>query len=79
VGGVGAGGYWGAGDVAGVSLMNGLSENAIDDGLDPPEEGGRESRVPSGEPSGVKMAGCSVAADVRVNRPCALRSRGTAH
>ena len=75
--GAGAGGYWGAGDVAGVSLRNGLSENVIDDGLDPPEEGGGELRVPSGEPSGVKTAGCSVAADVRVNRPCVLRSRGT--
>ena len=79
VGGAGAGGYWGAGDVAGVLLMNGLSENAIDDGLDPPEEGGRESRVPSGEPSGVKTAGRSIAADVRVNRPCVLRSHGPAH
>ena len=78
VGGAGTGGYWGAGDVAGVSLINGLSENVIDDGLDPPEEGGRESRVPSGEPSGVKTAGRSVVVDGRANRPCWLRSRGAA-
>ena len=65
--GAGAGGYWGAGDMAGVSLRNGLSKNVIDDGLDLPEEGGGELRVPSREPSGVKTAGRSVAADVHVN------------
>ena len=64
--------------MAGVSLINGLSENVIDDGLDPPEEGGRESRVPSGEPSGVKTAGRSVVVGGRANRPCWLRSRGAA-
>ena len=78
VGSAGVGARWGAGDVAGVSLMNGLSENVSEDGLDPPEEGGKELRVPSGEPSGVKTAGRSVVADVRANRPCVLRSRGTA-
>jgi len=71
-----AGASWGAGDVAGVLFMKGLSENVSDDGLDPTEEGGRELRVPSGEPSGVKAAGRSVVADVRVNRPCVLRIRG---
>ena len=44
------------GDVAGVLFVKGLSENVSDDGLDP-TEGGRELRVPSGEPSGVKAAG----------------------
>ena len=56
--------------------MKGLSENASDDGLDPTEDDGKELRVPSGEPSGVKTAGRSVVADVRVNRPCELRIRG---
>jgi hypothetical protein len=65
--------------VAGVSLINRLSENVIEDGLDPPEEGGRESRVPSGEPLGVKMAGHSIlAANVRTNQPCVLRILGVA-
>jgi hypothetical protein len=62
--------------VAGVLLANGLSENVSDDGLDPIDDGGNETRVPSGEPSGVKTAWRSVVADVRVNRPCELRSRG---
>jgi len=48
---------WGAGDVAGVSSVKGLSENVSDDGLDPIEDGGKDTRVPFGEPSGVKMAG----------------------
>jgi len=62
--------------VAGVLLANGLSENVSDDGLDLIDDGGNETRVPSGEPSGVKTAWRSVVADVRVNRPCELRSRG---
>jgi hypothetical protein len=65
--------------VAGVLLANGLSENVSDDGLDPIDNGGSETRVPSGEPSGVKTFGWSVVADVRVNRPCELRSLGTVH
>ena len=62
--------------MAGVLLVNGLSENVRDDGLDPIDNGGSETRVPSGEPSGVKMFGWSVVADVRVNQPCELRSLG---
>ena len=67
---------WGAGDVAGVLSVKGLSENVSDDGLDPIEDGGKDMRVPFGEPSGVKMAGRSVVADVHVNLLCELRSRG---
>ena len=63
--------------MAGVSLTNGLSDDEREDGLDSLEDGGNESRVPSGELSGVKMAGRSVlAADVRTNRPCVLRTLG---
>ena len=65
--------------MAGVLLANGLSENVSDDGLDPIDNGGSETRVPSGEPSGVKMFGWSVVADVHVNRPCELRSLGAVH
>ena len=64
--------------MAGVLLMNGLSENVSEDGLDPPEEGGKELRVLSGEPSGVKTAGCSLVADVCENQPCVLRNHGMA-
>jgi len=46
----------GTGDVAGVSSGRGLSEKVRDDGLDPTDEGGKELRVPGGEPSGVKIA-----------------------
>ena len=52
-----AGASWGAGDVVGILFVKGLSENVSDDGLDLIEEGGRELRVPSREPSGVKTAG----------------------
>ena len=38
-------------------FVKGLSENMSDDGLDLIKEGGRELRVPSREPSGVKTAG----------------------
>jgi hypothetical protein len=68
---------WGAGDVAGVSL-NGLSEKVSEDTLDPLDDDGNELRVPSGEPSGVRTAGCSVVVGARVNRPCELRIRGAA-
>ena len=54
-GGAGAG-CIGAGDVAGVSSRKGLSENVIDNGLDPVDEGGNELRIPDGEPSGVNTA-----------------------
>jgi hypothetical protein len=64
---------WGVGDVAGVSLMDGLSESVSDDSLDLLDDSGNESRVPSGEPSGVKMAGRSVlAVEVHMNWPCVL-------
>jgi hypothetical protein len=43
--------------VAGVLCWKGLSENVRDDGLELGEDGGRELRVPVGEPSGVKIAG----------------------
>jgi len=43
--------------VAGVLRWKGLSENVIEDGLELFEDGGRELRVPVGEPSGVKIAG----------------------
>lgn len=59
------GGSSGAGDVAGVSSGRGLSENVTDDGLDPIDEGGKELRVPGGEPSGVNTAWRSVVAAVR--------------
>ena len=66
-----------AGDVAGVLCVNGLSENAIDDGLDSEDEGGSELRVPAGEPSGVKFAGRSVVAARCWNLPCEFRKRGS--
>ena len=68
----------GAGDVAGVSSMNGLSEKVSEDTLDPLEDGGNESRVLSGEPSGVKTAGCNVTVDARANLPCRLQIHGVA-
>jgi hypothetical protein len=43
--------------VAGVLLVNGLSENVSDEGLDSGVDDGGESRVLLGEPSGVKTAG----------------------
>jgi hypothetical protein len=61
--------------MAGVLLVKGLSENVSDDRLDP-EDGVKELRVPSGEPSGVKTAGRSVVADVHTNQPCWLRTFG---
>jgi hypothetical protein len=65
----------GAGDVAGVSLRDGFSENVMSDGLEGSEEDGKELRVPVGEPSGVNTAGRSVLAVVRcVNRPCEFRN-----
>jgi hypothetical protein len=64
----------GAGDVAGVSVGDGRSENVIDDGVDAVDEG-NEPRVPTGDPSGVKLAGRSVVAAVRrVNWPRVFRS-----
>ena len=53
----GSRGGCGTGDVAGVLFVKGLSENAIDDGLDSEDDDGNELRVPAGEPSGVKVAG----------------------
>ena len=50
-----------AGDVAGVSSRKGLSENVIDNGLYPVDEGGSELRVPDGEPSRVNIACCGCA------------------
>jgi hypothetical protein len=73
----GSGGCCGAGDMAGVLPAKGLSENAIDDGLDSVDEGGKELRVPAGEPSGVKDAGRSVVAVCRWNLPCEFRKRGS--
>jgi len=46
----------GAGDMAGVLSGRGLSEKVRDDGLDPTDEGGKELKVPGGEPLGVKTA-----------------------
>jgi hypothetical protein len=66
----GAGSCCGAGDVGGVLLGNGLSENVSDEGLDAGVDDGREWRVLLGEPSGVKKAGRSVAVIVHMNRPC---------
>jgi len=64
-----------AGDVAGVSLGDGLSENEMDDGLEGTEEDGRELRVPVGEPSGVNTVGRSMLAVVRcVKRPREFRN-----
>ena len=54
-GGGGGAGCMGAGDMAGVSSGKGLSENVIDNGLDPVDEGGSELRVPDGEPSVVNI------------------------
>ena len=63
--------------MAGMSLTNRLSDDESDDGLDSLEDGGRELRVPSGEPSEVKMAGRSVVVvDVHTNRLCVLRILG---
>ena len=45
-----------AGDMAGVLSGRGLSEKVRDDGLDLTDEGGKELRVPGGEPAGVKTA-----------------------
>jgi len=51
-----------------------------DDGLELGDDGGRELRVPVGEPSGVKIAGWSVvAAECRVNWPFLFRSCGSVH
>jgi hypothetical protein len=69
----------GAGDVAGVLrllLGRGLSEKVTDDGLDSIEESGDELRVPAGELSGVKMAGRSVVATLRLNWPLEFRKCG---
>ena len=66
--------------MAGVSLTNGLSDDESDDGLDSLKDSGRESRVLSGEPSGVKMAGHSVVvAYVCTNQPCVLQILGVMH
>ena len=73
-----AGACWGAGDVAGVSLMKGLSEKVSDEALDPLEDDGNASRVPSREPSGVRRMGCGAATGARVNRPNELRTLGAA-
>jgi len=51
-----AGGGCGAGDVAGVSLRDGISENVTEDGLEGTEEDENVSTVLVGELSGVKMA-----------------------
>ena len=71
------GGGCGAGDVAGVSLRDGHSENERDDGLEGGEEDGKELRVPVGEPSGVNTAGRSVFVVVWcVKRPRELHNWG---
>ena len=46
----GSGGGCNAGDVAGVLFVKGLSKNAIDDRLDPEDDGGKELKVLAGEP-----------------------------
>jgi hypothetical protein len=69
------GGGCGGGDVAGVSLRDGGSENVRDDVLEGVEQDGKELRVPVGEPSGVNMAGRSVFVVERcVKRPRELRN-----
>ena len=55
-------GVSGAGDVVGVSDGSGLSEKVSEDGLEPPEDGGNELRVPVGEPSDDQVTGWSVVA-----------------
>ena len=48
------------GDVAGVSLQDGHSENERDNWLKEGDEDGKELSIPVGEPLGVNMAGWSV-------------------
>ena len=65
------GGGCGAGDVVGVPLGDGLSDQVRDNRLEGGEEDGSKLRVPVGKPSGVKTAGLSVVALVLwVNWPC---------
>ena len=69
----------GAGDVSGVSVWEAGLERPRDDGLDGRDDG-LELSVPSGESSGVNMAGMSSLADFGLyptNCPEALRRRGT--
>ena len=68
--GVGSGmGNSGTGDVAGVSVGDGRSENMMDDGIVTVDDG-NETRVPAGDPSDMRMAGLSVVAAVQcVNWP----------
>ena len=56
----GSGWGLGAGNMAGISVGYGRSENVMDDGVDTDDgfdEAGSELRVPAGDPSGVKTAG----------------------
>ena len=90
--GSGEAGSWrgcGAGDVSGVSVWEAGLERLRDDGLDGRDDGldirddpgsELELSVPSGESSGVNMAGVSSLADFGLyptNCPEALRRRGT--
>ena len=90
--GSGEAGSWrscGAGDVLGVSVWEAGLERLRDDGLDGRDDGldirddpgsELELSVPSGEFSGVNMAGVSSLADFRLhptNCPEVLRRRGT--
>ena len=72
--GVGSGmGNSGAGDEAGVSVGDGRSENAMDDGVVTVDDG-NETRVPAGDPSDMRMVGWSVVVAVRrVNWPLVFR------
>jgi len=67
----------GAGEVLGVFSTDGFLVNVIDEGLEGTDDEGSESRVPAGEPSGVKVAGRSVV-EVRLrNCPVEFRKRGS--
>ena len=80
----GEAGSWGGcgtGDVSGVSVWEAGSERLRDDGLDGRDDPGSEleSSIPSGEPSGVNMAGMSSLADLRLypmNCPEVLQRHG---
>jgi hypothetical protein len=66
----------GTGEVPGVFSRDGFLVNVIDEGLEGTDDDGSESRVPPGEPSGVKLAGRSVV-EVRLrNCPVEFRKRG---